>query len=74
MSSNSRGAQRDLITDEVRDLRKEVSGLKEMIKLLIQNKLDDKVNPQKRTVYLMLFIIILFHAVVIPVWMWSVDL
>jgi len=26
------------------------------------------VNPQKRTVYLMLFIIILFHAVVIPVW------
>ena len=38
LSSNSRGAQSDLITDEVRDLRKEVSGLKEMIKLLVQNK------------------------------------
>ena len=33
-----RGSQKDLITDEVRDLRKEVSELKEMIKLLIQNK------------------------------------
>jgi hypothetical protein len=63
-----------LIKDEVRDLRKEVSELKEMIKLLIQNKWDEEVNPQKRTVYLMLFIIILFHAVVIPVWMWSVGL
>ena len=30
--------------------------------------------PEKRTVYLMLFIIILFNAVVIPVWMWSVSL
>jgi hypothetical protein len=31
-------------------------------------------NPQKRTVYLMLFIIVVFHAVVIPLWMWSVGL
>ena len=38
LSSNVRGLQNDLITDEVRDLRKEVSELKEMIKLLIQNK------------------------------------
>ena len=38
LSSNLRGSQKDLITDEVRDLRKEVSELKEMIKLLIQNK------------------------------------
>ena len=38
LSSNLRGSQTDLITEEVRDLRKEVSGLKEMIKLLIQNK------------------------------------
>ena len=37
LSSNLRGSQKDLITDEVRDLRKEVSELKEMIKLLIQN-------------------------------------
>ena len=74
LSSKVRGFQKDLITDEVRDLRKEVSELKEMIKLLIQNKWDEEVNPQKRTVYLMLFIIILFHAVVIPVWMWSIGL
>tara|TARA_Y100000992_G_C21201065_1_gene460465 strand:+ start:339 stop:752 length:414 start_codon:yes stop_codon:yes gene_type:complete len=38
LSSNLRGSQTDLITEEVRDLRKEVSDLKEMIKLLIQNK------------------------------------
>ena len=38
LSSNLRGSQTDLITEEVRDLRKEVSELKEMIKLLIQNK------------------------------------
>ena len=38
LSSNLRGSQIDLITEEVRDLRKEVSDLKEMIKLLIQNK------------------------------------
>ena len=25
-------------------------------------------NPQKRTVYLMLFIIVVFHVVVIPLW------
>ena len=33
-----------------------------------------KVNPQKRTVYLMLFIIILFHFAVIPIWMWQLGL
>ena len=38
LSSNLRGSQKDLITDGVRDLRKEVSELKEMIKLLIKNK------------------------------------
>ena len=38
LSSNLRGSQKDLITEEVRDLRKEISDLKEMIKLLIQNK------------------------------------
>ena len=38
LSSNLRDSQKDFITDEVRDLRKEVSELKEMIKLLIQNK------------------------------------
>ena len=38
LSSNLRGSQTDLITEEVRDLRKEVSDLKKMIKLLIQNK------------------------------------
>ena len=38
LSSNLRGSQTDLITEEVRDLRKELSDLKEMIKLLIQNK------------------------------------
>ena len=38
LSSNLRDSQKDLITDEIRDLRKEVSELKEMIKLLIQNK------------------------------------
>ena len=38
LSSNLQGSQTDLITEEVRDLRKEVSDLKEMIKLLIQNK------------------------------------
>ena len=74
LTSNLRDSQKDLITDEVRDLRKEVSELKEMIKLLIKNKWVEEVNPQKRTVYLMLFIIILFHAVVIPVWMWSIGL
>ena len=37
-SSNLRDSQKDLIADEVGDLRKEVSELKEMIKLLIQNK------------------------------------
>ena len=36
LSSNVRGSQKDLITDEVRDLRKEVNELKEMIKLLIK--------------------------------------
>jgi len=35
---NVRGSQKDLITDEVGHLWKEVSELKEMIKLLIQNK------------------------------------
>jgi len=35
---------------------------------------EELMNPQKRTVYLMLFIIVLFHAVVIPVWMRSVGL
>ena len=38
LSSNLGVSQKDVITDEVRDLRKEVSELKEMIKLLIQNK------------------------------------
>ena len=38
LSSNVRGSQKDLITDEVRDLRKEVNELKEMIKLIIKNK------------------------------------
>jgi len=38
LSSNVRSSQKDLITDEMRDLRNEVSELKEMIKLLIQNK------------------------------------
>ncbi len=38
LSSNLRGSRTDLITEEVRDLRKEVSDLKEMIKLLIHNK------------------------------------
>ena len=38
LSSNLKVSKKDLITDEVRDLRKEVSELKEMIKLLIQNK------------------------------------
>ena len=38
LSSKLRGSKTDLITEEVRDLRKEVSDLKEMIKLLIQNK------------------------------------
>ena len=38
LSSNLRDSQKDLITDEVRDLRKEVSELKEMINFLIQNK------------------------------------
>ena len=38
LSSNLRGSQTDLITEEVRDLRKEVSDLKEMMKLLIQNQ------------------------------------
>ena len=37
-SSNLRDSQKDFIADEVGDLRKEVSELKEMIKLLIQNK------------------------------------
>ena len=37
-SSNLRDSQKDLIADEVGDLRKEVGELKEMIKLLIQNK------------------------------------
>ena len=36
LSSHVRGSQKDLITDEVRDLRKEVNELKEMIKLLIK--------------------------------------
>ena len=38
LSSNLGDSQKDVITDEVRELRKEVSELKEMIKLLIQNK------------------------------------
>ena len=38
LSSKLGVSQKDVITDEVRDLRKEVSELKEMIKLLIQNK------------------------------------
>ena len=38
LSSNLGDPQKDVITDEVRELRKEVSELKEMIKLLIQNK------------------------------------
>ena len=38
LSSNLKDSQKDLIADEVGDLRKEVSELKEMIKLLIQNK------------------------------------
>ena len=38
LSSNLRGSQADLIADEVRVLRKEVSDLKEMIKFLMQNK------------------------------------
>lgn len=38
LSSHLRDSQTDLIKDEVRDLRKEVSELKEMIKLLIQNR------------------------------------
>jgi len=33
-----------------------------------------KVNPQKRIAYLMLFIIILFHFAVIPIWMWNLGL
>ena len=36
LGSNVKGSQKDLITEEVRDLRKEVSELKKMIKLLIQ--------------------------------------
>ena len=36
LNSNLRDSQKDLIKDEVRDLRKEVSDLKEMIKLLIE--------------------------------------
>ena len=39
LSSNVKGSQKDLITDEVRDLRNEVSELKEMIKLLIRNEM-----------------------------------
>jgi len=31
-------------------------------------------NPQKRTVYLMLFIIVLFHFAIIPLWMWNLGL
>ena len=31
-------------------------------------------NPQKLTVYLMLFIIVLFHFAVIPLWMWNLGL
>ena len=38
LSSKLGVSQKDVITDEGRDLRKEVSELKEMIKLLIQNK------------------------------------
>ena len=38
LSSNLEASQSDLIAGEVRDLRKEVSELKEMIKLLIQNE------------------------------------
>ena len=38
LSSNLRDSQKDFLTDEVRDLRKELSELKEMIKLLIQKK------------------------------------
>ena len=37
-SSPIRASETDLIKDEVRDLRKEVSELKEMIKLLIRNR------------------------------------
>ena len=37
LSSNLEASQSDLIAGEVSDLRKEVSELKEMIKLLIQN-------------------------------------
>ncbi len=33
-----------------------------------------KMNPQKRIVYLMLFIIVLFHFAVIPLWMWNLGL
>ena len=38
LSSKVRGFQKDLIADEVRDLRKEVRELKEMMKLLIENR------------------------------------
>ena len=38
LSSNLEDSQSDLIAGEVSDLRKEVSELKEMIKLLIQNE------------------------------------
>ena len=38
LSSNLGDSQKDVITGEVRDLRKEISELKEMIKLLIENK------------------------------------
>ena len=38
LRSNLRDPQNNLLAEEVRDLRKEVSELKEMIKLLIQNK------------------------------------
>ena len=38
LSSNLEASQSDLIAGEVSDLRKEVSELKEMIKLLIQNE------------------------------------
>ena len=31
-------------------------------------------KPQKRIVYLMFFIVLLFHIVVIPVWMWKLGL
>ena len=33
-----------------------------------------RMDPQKRTVFLMLFIIILFHFLVIPLWMWNLGL